>query len=659
MVQNKNLVSTVAVAMVLGCSVTHASEEAAPASEAGTVEATDAVAEIQVIGSRIRGVAPVGSPLINISRDDIATSGQLTTVQLLQQLPQVLNYGISENSRSNSGGSGNTTYNSSINLRGLGPFATLTMIDGNRAVPVGIGGQSIDPSAIPMLMTERIDIVADGASALYGSDAVAGVVNIVLRRNVEGVEANVYYGTAADYHERTEGLVWGHTWSSGQVTIGFENSYHSALNGSTRDFYSSDLVSRGGPDARTTQCDPGTITVAGTSYAIPAAGVTPATANLLIPKTSNRCDNIKNTDFFPEIQHNNVAFTFDQELSSIVKVRAEGYFHHRDYFINGLPAAATLTVPNSNAFFVAPPGTTPASESVAYSFANAYGPTTPNEGYSQAFQLIGGIDVKLPHDWKVATTFSGGQDDDRANGYPTITHLDPTRLAAALASSNPTTALNVFGGSTNPAVLAGLRAFQNPSIGTSKRYTVESTADGPIVDLPGTGELRGAVGVQYYKDMLDTGTDTITSVSATNVRKDPSRDVSAVYAEFNIPIFGTGNALPGLRKLDLDLAERHERYSDVGGTSNPKVGLDWSPLEGVQFRGSYGRSVRAPNLSQIVPTTSGLFVQTYPDPTSPTGSTTGTSGDGCLPGAAFGDWLQPTLAAWISNRRGCLARHSI
>src|SRR6185503_20346790 len=96
--------------------------------------------EITVTGSRIRGSEPVGSPVTNVSREDIELSAPLSTASLLQKLPQVFNLGVSENSRGQAGGSGNITYATSVNLRGIGPYSTLTLLDSHRAVPQGTTG---------------------------------------------------------------------------------------------------------------------------------------------------------------------------------------------------------------------------------------------------------------------------------------------------------------------------------------------------------------------------------------------------------------------------------------------------------------------------------------------------------------------------------------
>ena len=141
---------------------------------------------IIVTGSRIASVAPVGATVTTLGREEIEASGQVTLDRMIQELPQVLDIGYSENSRAQTGGSGNATWSNSINLRGLGPYATLIILDGHRMTT---NGRAISPSVIPTLGVERVEVIADGASAIYGSDAVAGVVNLIPRRNLDGPEA--------------------------------------------------------------------------------------------------------------------------------------------------------------------------------------------------------------------------------------------------------------------------------------------------------------------------------------------------------------------------------------------------------------------------------------------------------------------------------------
>jgi iron complex outermembrane receptor protein len=155
---------------------------------AGLVQAAEPQAappeEIVVTGSRVRGAEPVGSAVTTLGRDEIAGSGQVTVDRMIKELPQNFDLGVSENSRGQSGGNGNIVYGNTVNLRGIGPYATLVLVDGHRVIS---NSRSIDPSVLPTLGVERVEVVADGASAIYGSDAVAGVVNIIPRRSLDGV----------------------------------------------------------------------------------------------------------------------------------------------------------------------------------------------------------------------------------------------------------------------------------------------------------------------------------------------------------------------------------------------------------------------------------------------------------------------------------------
>lgn len=574
---------------------------------AAPAESVDAVV---VTGSRIRGVAPVGSSIVAVGRDALETSGAVTVTQFLQQVPQIFNLGVSETSRGQAGGASNITYGQSVNLRGISPYATLTILNGHRAVQQGTSGFAIDPSVIPTLALERAEIVADGASAIYGSDAVAGVVNLILRRNFEGAEVMGRYGTTGGYDERQVGGIIGHRWNSGQITISAEHSYHSALSGKDRDFYRGDLRDSGGLDFRGTQCNPGNITVSGVSYAIPAGGVTAANRSALVAGTTNKCDNLKLGDLIPRQKHNTAAFTFDQTVNDWLSLTADGYVARRDFKFRPAPLTANLTVPSTNAFFVAPPGLTPPTETVGYSFINDLPPNT-SRGFNKTYNLNLGADIKLPYAWKLGLDYTYGRSDDLSISTQGINNA---ALTAALASSNPATAFNPFGGANTAAALANLNnaLFYAPGKNIFQDY--EAKIDGPIFQLPG-GEVRAAAGFEGQRISTLGGLTNGTTVAPTATRVPAARTIRSVYGELLIPLFGEGNALPGLRRLDIDVAGRYDDYSDVGSTTNPKIGVNWSPAVGLIFRGSYGTSFRAPLFSQLRGNSQGLFAQNYSDPT--------------------------------------------
>jgi iron complex outermembrane recepter protein len=570
--------------------------------------------EIVVTGSRIRGTVVVGSQVTEVSRDDIELAAPLSTTALVQRLPQIFNLGVSENSRGQSGGSGNITYGSSINLRGFGPYSTLTLLDGHRAVPQGTTGFAVDPSIVPTLALERVEVVADGASAIYGSDAVAGVVNLIPRRNFEGFEVSLRGAQGDSYEEHQYGLIGGHNWTSGHAMVAFENSYHTKLNGTDRDFFRGDLRDRGGRDFRPPQCSPGNIVVAGVSYAIPAAGVTPATAGQLAPNTTNRCDNAQFQDLIPEQDRKSFLGTLDQDFGEHFTLFADAFWSRRTFVNEVGDQNAALTVRNVNPFFVAPPGTNATSETVNYSFGKQL-PSNDTLGFSESWQGTVGGRVKLGADWQVEALYSYGHDAERSTSQYGI---DNAALAAALARTDPATALNPFSPNANtPAALTNLATQIFVAPGDTHFRGYELKVDGPLFHMPG-GDLRVAVGYEGQHLSSQSGLVSGTWAAPINgITPRVERDVKSAYAEVQVPVFGAENARAGLRELTFDLAVRWDDYSDLddGSTVNPKYGLNWSPIESLRFRGTYGESFRAPTFAQIYGNSSALYVQNYSDPT--------------------------------------------
>ncbi len=598
---------------LLAAAIAVAAPMASLAQEPAAEPATN-LDEIIITGSRIRGTSVVGSPVTQVSREDIDLVAPLTTSALIQKLPQVFNLGISENSRGQSGGSGNITYGSAINLRGIGPYSTLTLLDGHRAVPQGTTGFAVDPSIIPTLALERVEVVADGASALYGSDAVAGVVNLIPRRHFDGVEVSARGAQGDQYDEHQIGAIGGFGWSSGHAMLAFENAYHGNLNGTDRDYFRGDLTGRGGKDFRVVQCNPGNIVVGGVSYAIPSTGVTSATANQLAPNTSNRCDNAQFQDLIPEQDRNSAMATFDQDIGGRVALFADAFWSRRTFENQVGDQAAALTVRNVNPFFVAPPNSTATSETVNYAFGSQL-PSNDTQGFSEAYQGTLGARIKLGGEWQLEGLYSYGRDEERSTSQYGI---DNAALNAALARTDPATALNPFSAQpNNPAALQNLATQLFVAPGDTRFQGWELKADGPIVKMPG-GDLRAAIG--YEGQDLTSQSGLITGTWATPVRAITprvKRQVQSAYAEILVPLFGADNARPGLHELTVDLAVRYDDYSDLddGTTTNPKYGINWSPIDSLRFRGTYGESFRAPTFSQIYGNSSALFVQNYSDPT--------------------------------------------
>ncbi|BAI98095.1 TonB-dependent receptor [Sphingobium sp. TA15] len=562
----------------------------------GAAETAEAPAspDIVVTGSRVKGEAPVGSSLMVIGRDTIETSNATTMAQLFQNMPQVNNLGVSESVRTGNGGSANFNFSQGVNIHAIGPYATLVMLDGQRIAPQGVYGLAVDTSIIPTIALQRIEIVPDGASAIYGSDAIAGVANLILRRQVEGIETSANYGVADNYDQYQLGIIGGLNWAGGHATLAYGYGGHSELVAGDRSYARADLRPFGGSDFRATQCNPGTIVIGGVNYAIPAGGVTPANAAALQPGTTNRCDLFLDSWLLPDIKRHNVVATLEQEITDKLSVAMTGVFARRLAKARYGYPATTLSVPATNAFYTRPPTAGPGAETIRYAFSDL--PLSPT-GHGRSDFYHGNIAAKLelPAGWEAnaAFTYSGSSEH-----FYTSNSVNNAALAAALASSNPATAFNPYGGPNNPTVLAAIGNGQFSPSGRADQYIGDAGVSGSLFRLPG-GDVRLAVGYQHQQARQRAYNMTGSTVTPIVTRSvDFTRKVDSIYGELLIPLFGPDNAVPGIQSLQIDVAGRYDHYSDVGSTTNPKVGVNWEPVGGLVLHGSYGTSFRAPPVYQ-------------------------------------------------------------
>ena len=197
--------------------------------------------EIVVTGTHIRGATDLASPVLVYTRTDIDQTGLGTVQAFIQSLPQNFNGGASDSTISSIAGGGNAANavgGTGVNLRGLGNDATLVLINGQRVAPGNTSGNFVDISLIPLSAVERIEIVTDGASAIYGSDAVGGVINFILRRDLNGAETRVRYGSDVQggTHETELGQTLGHRWSDGSALLSYEFLDRTPLTGADRSY---------------------------------------------------------------------------------------------------------------------------------------------------------------------------------------------------------------------------------------------------------------------------------------------------------------------------------------------------------------------------------------------------------------------------------------
>lgn len=599
-------------------------ENASLADDAGEEEEIPTLEEIVVTGSHIRGAEPVGSKLMILDQEDLRRTGFSSVQQVMQSLPQ--NFGGGPNPVTTglqpgvNGANVNTSNGSSINLRGLGPNATLTVINGRRVALAGAGA-FVDVSLIPLSAVKRIEVLADGASAIYGTDAVAGVTNIILNEDYQGVETRLRFGTVTDGGQREYKVsqLFGTAWDTGNVVVNYEYRDIDSLASADRDFAASnDLRPFGGGDFRGERSNPGNILAGGQSFAIPSGqdGTALEPADL-VPGTRNLQNERAGTTLFPSQKRHSVFASARQTILPWMDVFVQGTFSRRKFLSRQEARTLTLTVPSTNPFFVDPVGGL-SSVQVQYSFFDDFGPAK-DEGRVRDYSVTTGTRLDLFGSWQgeIFGSFSKQSEAGRVSNIP-----NRPRLAEALADPDPSTAFNPFGDGSNTSAetLERIQGFAEIVDKSFQLWSVEGKADGPLFRLP-AGDIRLAVGSHHREERLERKSIAF-EFSPTPVltdRPDQTRDVTAVFGELLIPLLGERNGVTGAERLEVSAAVRIEDYSDFGTTTNPKVGLAYSPVRGLTLRGTYGTAFRVPRLIDLNTEENANLFFPLPDPESPSG----------------------------------------
>lgn len=607
--------------MVAGAYVVRRDPPLPLADQTGSAGDTDIV----VTGTRIHGEAPIGAPLTVIDRNAIETSGRATVADYIQTLPQNYGGGSNEgNYLSNPHTADNRAFGSSIDLRGLGTESTLVLFDGNRPAAGGALGAFTDISLIPTSAIERIEILGDGASAIYGTDAVAGVVNIRFRNRFDGFETHLYQGVAGGaLHQVQASQAFGRRWGSGGLFLAYQYDHRNRLPGDSRSFWTEDLRKWGGPDLREPYASPGTITAAnGAIFGIPAGqDGRSLTASELLPGQTNLSDQRKTIDILPRQTTHSVYAAIDQKLTDNLSFYARGLFTHRSFDSNKAPLSLEpYTVPTTNPFYVDPIGTGEAV-SVDYDFASQIGHNQLG-GHLDAFTTSAGFKGSW-RGWSLDLNTSYGRQRERELETNAVS---ATRVAIALADTDPATTLNLFGDGSgnNPATLDFIRSTYR-DFDTASVWSSALRIDGSLFDVP-AGTVRLALGAEHRRDTFTAGYSTNDNEASPDVYdliQQPGtpghRTVNAIYGELSIPLLNAAaGRFPG--KLDASVAGRSDWYSDVGRTINPKVGLSWSIIPDIKVRGSWGTSFRAPSFAETGdPNGNLIYALPLADPQSPTG----------------------------------------
>ena len=562
--------------------------------------------EIVVTGSRIRG-ADSASPIVTIDRLELDRSGFATVEEVIENLPQ--NFGAGATSDATNGTNAAQIPDAitaavgggtSVNLRGLGTSSTLVLVDGRRLSPSGNSARFTNIASIPLTAVERVEVLTDGASAIYGSDAIAGVINFILRKDYEGAETRLRYGSdsSGDTSDVQFGQVFGTSWNSGNVLFSYEYYEREPLAAADREFTASyDLSPLGGTDNREFGGNPANIVADGQTFAIPAGqdGRSLTAADFDPAIAPNLYNRNAFDDLIGELEQHSATLFLNQDIGSW-NLFGQARFSTQDN-LRRLPVdffdLIDIPVTNASPFFVDPTGTGLTEVTVENYAINAdIGPRN-SKGEVESLGATTGARLRFDNGWFVELVGNWAEEE----GLLIYTNIaDADAVLAAANNPDPDMAFNPFGdgSNSNPALLSSLLG-PDTFIGRTENelWSVSLNADGSLFDVAG-GAVQLATGLDYRDESLTAWGSTDPAPLT-----DRNRSVFAAYAEVFFPLVGESNARAGLKRLELSFAARYEDYSDFGNTTNPKVGVLWSPSDALTLRGTYGTSYRAPSLRDL------------------------------------------------------------
>lgn len=665
-----------------------------PAEEQDATAPADASATtldtMVVTGSRIRrdpgfeGPAPITL----VDAETIRTSGHTQVADLMNQLPS---FAVSQSDQtSNNPDVGNVGINA-LDLRGMGVQRTLTLVDGRRQVPSIPGTSGVDVSMLPASLIERVEVVTGGASALYGADAVNGVVNFILKKDFEGLQGGVRYGDSSrgDMGNWSADVLFGKNFGDnrGNVTLyGFWEKDNGEVSGQDRPW-----TRNGAPlYERRSSSDPYVITGSNRNfYDSPNANVVLgncSSTNLIdCLYTFGPDGTLRRPELGPGglVNHNTSTLVTGSDLLMYGRTNGGEYGGRYDNWFLSVPSDrrsvrstvnfdfsdavrlfGNLTYSESDSRSIGRSFATYGSDVVPFSSpfitqemidANG-GPFTQDINFARNFdndigrmrtdyerdllQVVVGLEGDfefLSRPWNYSSYLSYGRSGERIRSTNAVSY---NRFAEGLnstvdANGNPVcdgtwvwngsaydwaaptagcVAINPFAQLT-PGMIDWMTYDTDWSDTTMTQKVASAYASGGIFDLPG-GEVQFVVGAEYREESNDIGV--IPQFNPDDPRYDPTLgstgtplvgeyDVREVFGEVHLPLL---SGVTGAQRLSLDLAGRLSEYNLAGRTATSKIGLEWSPIDDVSLRGTWGKAIRAPNIGEMytADSVSGLWV---------------------------------------------------
>jgi len=602
------------------------------------------VHKVEITGSSIKRVALEGAlPVQIVSRQDMERAGVTSTEQLLNMISANVAgaYNMSAN-QAEGFTSATGTHNSgasSANLRGLGPDSTLVLLNGRRIADHGLNGSSVDLNSIPFAAIERVEVLKDGASAIYGTDAIGGVINFILRTDYQGLQAQ----TSADVTQHGGGDMFAASLLYGLGSLN-DDGYNfmlslavdksNGLQGAQRSFQNGYQPARGlAPDTvgspYATQKFPNGITLAGdpqqygyanqlgllgtcSSYPHMFAYPSALWAN---PYRALGCSYDYGADFalMQPVEHQNLvtrtSVRFDAEHTLYAELNASHTSATDSYTplqIDG------MTYPVGGPYYQNLSGSIPGFDAGAPILlrwrCNLCGNREETTATTTYRALLGLDGTSGNWDYKLGVSMAGSHaNTDMVHG-----DVYTTKLQDALNTGliNPWAVAGQSQTAAGMAALDSARATGQLYSGLSRLIQADGSATSEIgkflshpVSVAGGFDLRRET---YAFSSNSNAANTVLDATSDPSLNQTTRDIVAVYAELLVPLS---------KQLETDFALRHDRYSDFGGTTNPKISMRYQPASSLMIRSAWNTGFHAPNVEQMVAGQTPTFLNNAePDP---------------------------------------------
>ena len=607
---------------------------------------------ITVTGSNIRRVdIETSNPVITIDRSAIAKTGKLTLGDLVQQLPAVT--GPNTNPQvNNAGGTGG----SSIGLRGLGSPRTLVLINGHRYL-------SGDPNAIPANMIERIEVLTDGASSVYGSDAVAGVINFILRQDYQGAEFSTNYGISDkdDGEQKGYQFTFGQSSDKGSIMAGISYNKTEQVLAGHRNF-SKNAVSLYGtnglsPYGQAYGQQVPTASIGGSSSSpfghiqVPAGYADLYPGCGFIARNPGASGQNIATDYHCYVNNGTATTPSDKYNFATVNLimtpqERTGLFLNGNYKLtdNVEVYAAVMHNKTSSAFQLAPAvyGTPYGAVISKDNYYNPFGVDfikdtglsmtsrlaslgnrsasfgTSVDQISTGFKGSFGVWNDQQWNWEVGMDYGHFSQQTTTYGLPNMTLVNQMtgpsfvdtdgtlKCGTAGAAISGCTPINIFN-LDDPATIAALQKAGAPAssgfFSTEKVWRAD--LNGGLFELP-AGTMQLAVGTSYRKEYTHSNVDTSLQIDpATGNCVLGSQCGSALQGGYNVKevyaelFIPIIKDVPFIHALNLTIGDRYSKYNNFGSTNNGKIALEWRPIEDLLLRGTVSEVFRAPTVADL------------------------------------------------------------